>query len=42
MPFGLSPTVHSYNTKTKWQSKDRVGIEEGAAILMKHRDFLLR
>ena len=42
IPFDLSPTVHSYNIKTKWQSNDRIGIDEGAAILMKHRDCLLR
>ena len=34
----LPPIVHAYNTITKWQSTDRIGIEEGAAIL-RHREF---
>ena len=32
----LSPKVHSQNWKTGWKSEDRIGIDEGAAILLHH------
>ena len=32
----LSPKVHSVNLRTGWKSADRIGIEEGAAFLLRH------
>ena len=37
IPYDLPATLHSYCIKTKWESSDRIGIDEGAAVLMKNR-----
>ena len=32
----LSPEIHSLNLSDNWKSSDRIGIDEGAAILLRH------
>ncbi len=32
----LSPTTHSHHNTTGWESRDRIGIDEGAVVLLRH------